>query len=69
MDVLEEEALAPEDSLTRLYILEEARGLDQDIKHYGRYSNEQVYRLKYIHSLYSDKQRHGVCSKNPYSPS
>ena len=28
MDVLEEEALAPEDSLTRLYVLEEARGLD-----------------------------------------
>ena len=28
MDVLEEEALAPEDSLTRLYTLEKARGLD-----------------------------------------
>ena len=28
IDILEEKALAPEDSLTRLYILEEARGLD-----------------------------------------
>ena len=28
MDVLEEEALASENSLTRLYALEEARGLD-----------------------------------------
>ena len=28
IDMPEEEALAPEDSLTRLYILEEARGLD-----------------------------------------
>ena len=28
MDTLEEEALTPGDSLTRLYALEEARGLD-----------------------------------------
>ena len=28
MDTLEEKALAPEDSLTRLYALEEVRGLD-----------------------------------------
>ena len=33
-NVLEEEALTLEDSLTRLYTLEEARGLDQDVKCY-----------------------------------
>ena len=34
IDIPEEEALTLEDSLTRLYTLEEVRGLDQDIKHY-----------------------------------
>ena len=34
IDILEEEALTPEDSLTRLYTLEEARGLDQEVKYY-----------------------------------
>ena len=39
-NVLEDEALTPEDSLTRLYALEEVRGLDQEVKRYGLYSNE-----------------------------
>ena len=46
-----EEALTPEDSLTRLYALEEARGLDQEVKR---------------HRPYSNKQRYGACSKNPH---
>ena len=28
IDILEEKALTPKDSLTRLYVLEEVRGLD-----------------------------------------
>ena len=40
IDVPEEEALTPEDSLTRLYTLEEVRGLDQEVKRHGLYSNE-----------------------------
>ena len=34
-----EDTITPEDSLTRLYALEEARGLDQEVKHYRPYSN------------------------------
>ena len=33
-NVLEEEALTPEDSLTRLYTVEEVRGQDQEVKHH-----------------------------------
>ena len=29
-----EDTLTPEDSLTRLYTLEEARGLDQEVKYH-----------------------------------
>ena len=42
MDAPEEEALIPEDSLTRLYALEEARGLDQEVKHYKQ-PKEQIH--------------------------
>ena len=34
MDILEEEALAPKDSLTRLYTLEEVRGQDHKVKYH-----------------------------------
>ena len=47
-----EDTLTPEDSLTRLYALEEARGLDQEVKYHRPYSNEQ---------------RYGAYSKNPHS--
>ena len=40
MNILEEEALTPKDSLTRLYTLEEARGLDREVKYYRPYSNK-----------------------------
>ena len=57
MDVLEEKALAPKDSLTRLYALEEARGLDYEVKRHEQLKG-QGYRL-----------RNRVCSKGLHSPS
>ena len=72
MNALEKDTLTPEDSLTRLYTLEEARGLDQEVKRHipkhGAYS-KSLHGLSQIHRPYSDEQRHGAYSKNPHDPS
>ena len=51
-----EDTLTPEDSLTRLYALEEVRGLDYEVKRYGL-----KYRV-YSKNLYSLSQIYGLCS-------
>ena len=58
MNVLEEEALTPEDSLTRLYTLGEARGLDHEVKRYRlkyRVYLKNLYILSQIYGLYSSE--------------
>ena len=55
MNALEKEALTPEDSLTRLYALEEVRGLDYEVKYYGLkhgVCSKNLHGLSQIHRLY-----------------
>ena len=58
MDIPEKEALTPEDSLTRLYALEEVRELDHEVKRHRlkyRVCSKNLYNLSQIYRLYSSK--------------
>ena len=52
--------------------LEEARGLDQEVKrHIPKHGScsKSLHGLSQIHGPCSDDQRHGACSKNRHGPS
>ena len=64
-----EDTLTPEDSLTRLYALEEARGLDHELKHHRlkhRAYSKNLHSLSQIHGPYSSEQLH--TSKQIHGP-